>query len=338
MKKVNAFLIIISIIFISLLAAEMFYFYQGVRLDWRCLIYSMYYGMGEGEDKAFAQKVGWMSRPGPAFSYEDNQVIELVWPNGMRESRPEIDKKSRLKVAFVGCSYTFGEGVNGPETMVWRLNDKYPDITFDNWGVNGFRPLQILALTRRLAESRQYDLIIYDIINAALIRMTYLNVQGSQNLAPNTNYILAPFVRDDLLYYSEHYANENIFFIEHRSLVFDLLKRIYIRFFLEPPNPRSDVWAPKLGYIVDQMNKTCRKNGADFMVCGLDCNVENSVFPHLDPNIPKVAVGYSHQNEPRYRVRQIPSYHPNAEVHAHWAEKFAAWFDYTKYVQPQGGK
>jgi len=338
MKIVNAFLIIISIIFSSLLAADLFYFYQGVRLDWRALIYSMYYGMGEGEDKAFAQKVGWMNRPGSAFSYEDNQVIELVWPNGMRESRPQIDKKSRLKVAFVGCSYTFGEGVNGPETMVWRLNDKYPDITFDNWGVNGFRPLQILALTRRLAESRQYDLIIYDVINAALIRMTYLSIQGGNTLSTNSNYILAPFVRDDLLYYSEHYANENVLFIENRSLVFDLLKRVFIQYYLEPSHAHSDVWAPKLGYIVDQMNKACKKNGADFLVCGLDCNVERSVFPYLDPDIPKVAVGFALQNEPSYRVLHNPNFHPNAEVHAQWAEKFSAWFDYTKYMQSEGGK
>ncbi|MBQ7501981.1 hypothetical protein IJT93_04600 [bacterium] len=294
----------------------------------------MYYRMNNGEEKTFAQKLGWLNNPGPAFSFEDNQVIELVWPNGMRESRPEIDKKSRLKVAFVGCSYTFGEGVNGPETMVWRLNDRYPDVTFDNWGVNGFRPLQILELTRRLADSHEYDLIVYNVINAAIVRIKYMSIQGNNNLSVNSCYILAPFLRDHILFYSEHYANENIFLIENRSLIFDILKRYCIQRSIEPKNADANSWTPKLGYIIDEMVKTCKKNRIDFAVCGLDNHVEYSVFPFIDPNIETIPAGFERQNEPRYRVRQIPHYHPNAEVHAHWAENFSRWFDSSKYMQP----
>ena len=331
MKRFNLLLIIINVLFIVFLATEFFYFYEGVRLDWRDEIAYMQAEMED--DKNFVSKLGWTNRPGAAISREDPNVLERVWPNGMRECRPEIGKKSRYKVAFVGCSNTFGEGVSGPETMVWRLNDKYQDVTFDNWGVRGYRPVQMLARVRLLAEQRKYDLIVYNATNGNLPRTQYMSIQGSFSLAPNSKYVLAPFISDIFFCFREHYSNENIFFIENRSLTLDLLKRAYIQANIQPAEERGNhKYTPKLGYIIDEMAKSCRENHTDFLICGLDCDINETIFPYINPKIKTIVIGWMPQYETQYRVMKNPAFHPNAEVHAHWADNFSKWFDTQDYL------
>lgn len=332
MKAINFLLICISIVFIAFLSGEICLFVQGARLDWRdeSVIGALYNNMGP--DKAFARYLGYTNEVGSRPSREDPSVKETVWPNGMRECRPDMNKDTSVHIAFVGCSYTFGEGVPGPQTMVWLLNESFPEITFDNYGSLGYSPVQCLAVVRRLAASRRYDLIVYDIINSHFSRMKYLHVQPA-SLEINKAYVLTPYVTEGIFGgYKEHYSTDKMFFLEDRSLLFDYLKRIYISFRTFRGAEYGSDYVESLGYVIGEMQKVCRENNTDFLLCSLEENTAKTVHEHL-PDVPYLNVGYRDQWRSEYHVLNNPAFHPNWRIHAYWAIHFGRWLADQKYCR-----
>lgn len=111
-----------------------------------------YSGNFNEDERYFIEKIaGWGADSGE--DDENPSVKRLVWPNGMRECRPNMEKESLFNVAFVGCSYTFGTGVEAKDIMVWLLNDRYPNVTFDNYGCYGWGPVQMTARIERLLKN-----------------------------------------------------------------------------------------------------------------------------------------------------------------------------------------
>lgn len=75
------------------------------------------------------------------------------------------------------------------------------------------------------------------------------------------------------------------------------------------------------------IEKLCRDNGSDFAVCALEPVIYLDIFPNLSIKSPKVNLSFYHLNEPEYRVLLRLDFHPNAKVHAYWAERFSDRFD-----------
>ncbi|MBQ7567236.1 hypothetical protein IJT17_00345, partial [bacterium] len=61
----------------------------------------------------------------------DHQIFETVWANGARSSRPCV-LKHNYEVLLLGCSYTYGVGVEDYETYAWHLSKRFPNVSFDN--------------------------------------------------------------------------------------------------------------------------------------------------------------------------------------------------------------
>ncbi len=68
-------------------------------------------------------------------NYGNHLVLENIGTDTMRASRPLVLAKRPYHVLCVGCSYTYGYGVFDDETFVWRLNEMFPNVYFDNGGV-----------------------------------------------------------------------------------------------------------------------------------------------------------------------------------------------------------
>ena len=85
-----------------------------------------------------------------ATKYYDKKLLYDVTytidANGWRVV-PYPSPDSATAVAFFGCSYTFGEGVNDNETLPYRFAEKSGGrFTAFNFGIHGYGPHQMLAI------------------------------------------------------------------------------------------------------------------------------------------------------------------------------------------------
>lgn len=121
------------------LCSELYLAHKGVTLEWQQNRQKFFQDQIPGNLLNAVKRCGWGYEKNSSFhSAEDHKAIINIGQDGLRVSRPELDKKGKHHTAFFGCSYTFGEGINDDETMVYKLNDKYPNEVFDNYGVSGY--------------------------------------------------------------------------------------------------------------------------------------------------------------------------------------------------------
>lgn len=130
-------------------------------------------------------KCGWGLEAGERQSSEGTGVLETTWPNGQRASRPHPEKNAPRRVLVLGCSYTFGMGLNDKDTYCWKLNERFPNICFDNYGVGGWGTYQCLLLMEAILAQQSYDAVIYSAIGDHRHRNTDFTIFGRLN---NDNY------------------------------------------------------------------------------------------------------------------------------------------------------
>ena len=336
MHFINRFCYIIALILSIVLFSE-FYLAVGGKIIAKQPKTSDYFTLNE---KRFRDYVGWVSRLGYLYkSEEDPEVIIRIWPDGMRECRPDKDKSTDFNAAFIGCSCTFGEGVTAEETEVWRLNERYPEVTFDNWGVCGWGPVQMYArLKNILCEGeRKYRLVVYNMLDDHKFRNYKRRALGFLNL--NGVYVCCPYGNFDVLgRYRLHYAHDLYWPGEDNLLTVDFYKRIYYarctdlfqkRYDREVCSGRDlDNAFDCYFEIVDRMRKLCDEHGVDFLVCNIQPPSLNSKVIH-DPRFKSECINIDHPRswDASLHVNGLLHNHPNGVVHAYWADRFAEWFD-----------
>ena len=116
--------------------------------------------------------IGHLPSPGLLGPSEGAATKERVWPNFQRASRPlPVVKHPLYKVALLGCSWTYGLGAADVDTYAWQLNERYPNILFDNYGVPMYGShLTYLRLRDTITQGKHYDLYIYGFMYDHLYR------------------------------------------------------------------------------------------------------------------------------------------------------------------------
>ena len=114
---------------------------------------------------------GWQNDPRtydyPAYYPGGPDVHVRILEDGRRaSSNKEKDFNiADSEVIFIGCSYTFGQALSDHETMIWKLQEKYPGKKISNFGVPGYSTYQSLLLLRKiLPQIRAPKIIIYSFI------------------------------------------------------------------------------------------------------------------------------------------------------------------------------
>ncbi len=150
-------------------------------------------------------RCAWGLERGLYQSSEDRKAWETVWPDGRRASASQA-KSAQYNVLLLGCSYVFGSGLSDRQTLAWKLNEKYPYINFDNYGVPGWGTYQCLLLEKELLSQKKYDLVVYCAIEDHRNRNTEYKFVGS--LRPGKRYALYPRVgfAQDMYCQAEHEA------------------------------------------------------------------------------------------------------------------------------------
>lgn len=110
--------------------------------------------------------LGWTNRAGGSGHPDDPGRVPMnFWPDGERISATAPKELASRRVLLLGCSFTQGWGVKDEETFAWHLNEAFPDVRFENWGVGGYGTYQALLLLERLlrqSKGHPPDLVLYD--------------------------------------------------------------------------------------------------------------------------------------------------------------------------------
>ena len=335
----NFILRLLACICLALLTAEIYLAVQGAEIS--RFGYSDYFDKPERD---FIENIAGWGANDYYRDGEDPDVFIKLWKNGARESRMNEDKKTDFRVAFVGCSYTFGCGVKAEDTMAWRLNDKYPNVTFDNWGILGWGPAQIYLRIKYLLENGGYSLIVYNAMADHLCRSYgphYLTDAHGQML-------FCPYADWDCFGRFKIYSARDILWpFQNCLLTVNELQRDaqayktrrfrdkYIGGSIFSDPEKLDRCVRCYSEICNRMYALCLENNTDFVMCSLEgfyevdpgtiVNMNCNPYIRCETINAETPDGLSHT--PEYRVGNNISFHPNGKAHAYWAEAFSRWFD-----------
>lgn len=346
MRVLNKICYIVSIIIFALLSYESYLsiknYVSGAKNGFYCAT-SYVNGLNyfNKDEMDFAEDVvGWVNINNMIDS-DDPRIRMKCWKSGMRESREHEAKKAAFKAAFIGCSYTLGHGVKAEETMVWRLNDMYPDVCFDNWGVTGWGPAQVYGRIEKLLNDKAgYDLIVYNIMENHQFR----------SFMPHA--MMAGYGRHDFLpvpyaawnrfgSYKIHFIRDMRWPLENALLTVNYLKESYYKYYTEEydsPGNRFAGHEESFAELVNRMYKLCSDNDTAFLACVLEDGEGNPIGSNADIRCELINVDMPNGEArlPENRVMKNPDFHPNGRVHAYWAKRFAEWFD-GKYPELKAG-
>jgi hypothetical protein len=99
--------------------------------------------------------LGWRVKPGvyrfPGYTRLASPIAMTFERDGARDTRPIPVTRDR-RVVLIGDSFTQGWAVSDAETYAWKLQTRFPDVEFLNYGTAGYNGLQaLLRLEEHLA-------------------------------------------------------------------------------------------------------------------------------------------------------------------------------------------
>ena len=283
-------------------------------------------------------RCGWVNRVGPNRS--ETVALENVWPNGQRVSRPQMQKKATKRVLMLGCSFTYGMGLRDKETLAWLLNERFPEIQFDNYGVRRWGSYQCLMLAEYLLQERKekYDQVLYFFIDDHVRRQFLWNIHGLLKL--NNYFVVCPSVEKKGLDWqfrpssSFNWPGQDnlafVYFARTLYLAQNVRRNLVSHEQLTPQDERIE---DEQGWQVvkecaARMNEVCRNSGAKFAVVTL---TDNTFVPTEKLKANKgwpckvYDVSFPELNDPLYRNHGQLTLHPNFRAQQRWLEQLVPY-------------
>ncbi|MBQ7567511.1 SGNH/GDSL hydrolase family protein, partial [bacterium] len=239
-------------------------------------------------------RMRWFNAHGIHYSSENPASIEIIWPNDQRRSRQRMEKNAPYRAAFFGDSYTYGAAINDWETYCWRLNEKFPDVCFDNYAVGGYGPYQCyLAFIEELSK-RKYDMAIYSLWHGQLRRECWEHQRSDGSLEPWVEYNNGEFI--------EHPTPTSSYLFMTDSYLLSFLRRVSVGMSAKKAVQTSAEHKKEaLTALVLKMQSFAKKNNIDFIICLLDetksfyFNTEDIDTAGID--VVEVAIQYNDYNK-----------------------------------------
>ena len=274
----------------------------------------------------------WNNTVGSHPTEEDPYALENVWSNGQRRSRPQMQTKRPYHVLVIGCSYTFGVGLNDEDTYVWHLNELMPSVEFDNGAVGGYGTMQCLNRLRRQMKVKQYDCVIYGAIDDHLKRdacpkFRELRREAGEHDPLDNCYSIFRLPCAQLTSnfdFVEYKLHCYTFPFAHLSPLLNLAASYYgVYDVLHMQAPTESEQRMIFASRVCRMAQVAAAYGSKFMLLSLDdvryseCEEIYSPLVHCFDN------RYYKDIETPDRVRKMNNNHPGAVVNEYWAQKLA---------------
>ena len=109
--------------------------------------------------------LGWRLSPNHGVQVKHRpEVVQRIAPDGWRHI-PRAVEPTGPRVAFYGCSFTYGTGLRDDETYTALLQHSRPELHILNRGVGGFGTVQNLLQFRRDIAAGAVDAAVFAIIS-----------------------------------------------------------------------------------------------------------------------------------------------------------------------------
>lgn len=257
------------------------------------------------------------------ISTEDTRVFEGVNENRTRKSLKQASKKADTNVIVVGCSYTYGQGVPDWQTYVWRLNERFANIRFDNYGVPGFGTLQAyywLEEALKRPDAPQYRYVIYGALDDHLKR----NVRAAVLADPDYGSMSAmPYARYSGGKLVEYYGHTWYWPGADSFRMIYFLGQLYC-YTRSHELPSDDEQVAVFNAYVEKMITLSEQHNSKLLMLNLEEQTDRFLYPEVKKRL--VVLGSCRPNgiEAQYRVNGVG--HPNGVIHQEWADTVAEWF------------
>lgn len=239
-------------------------------------------------------------------------------------------------VYLMGCSFTYGMGVNDTETFASRLQVEHSNYRFVNFGVPGYGTIQsFLQLQEKLASGSHPEKVVLNFSKLHFDRNA-LTPTYRRNLKigfERSNIKNAALLKDANFPYIDGENMNEIKHVQWKDIYHNWMGRETFSTinFLNIQSDHST--AAKIDdykiteHLIERLNKLCLDNNIDLLVCLLDSDqkVRKLIQFCKTENIDIVKVGLTHKDPD---LTNLPhDSHPNAKGHKLISNKISTWLN-----------
>jgi hypothetical protein len=228
--------------------------------------------------------------------------------------------------ALLGCSFTYGYGVNYEETFAAKIQSENDSVFVKNYAVPGYGTVQSLLQLPTILKEKSFSNVVLCISSYHLMRnilsqefRSNLRIgfaNSSSEIEKSMKGARFPYVRDTSL----HILYENWY---------EIYKNLPLREYLASvnfiQNTRDRLKDEEINDVkitsrmIDEMNHLCRANGVKFMVVCLNDSEEMSIIEKSLNHIPWLNVSFNFNSK---SLTLLPfDSHPNAKGHKYIQKK-----------------
>lgn len=272
------------------------------------------------------------------YSITLNDVVNFTAThnsNGTRKVPSKIKDNLLNKTVLLGCSFTYGYGVNDDQTFAALLQEYYKDIKVENLGVVGYGTVQsFMQLQKLLLESPPNRVILnfssFHFMRNNLTTRYRVNLKiGYKNSSQHVNSLMNsaqfPYVESTDLKI-KHSKWENIYTNWMGRETFATVN--WMQSSYEAYRSNKEESLTLTAALIDSMNQLCIAKNVDFGIVCLDSTTETKALHNQLKNIPWLDVYFDFTNK---KTTHLPyDSHPNIIGHQNISNKiipFITQFD-----------
>lgn len=271
-------------------------------------------------------ELGWVNKAGVSRSLEEGGAAMTFWSHGRRATRPEAAvPEGRTPVMIVGGSNAQAYGVVDTDSFAYRLADRFPELSIENFGGGGYSTVQAMMMAERALEN------FYTGTKPKLILLGFDDSHILRNVAdqswvfsisdPEGRYVAPPHFRiagDDLVF--RPFATVGFWPLE-RALAFVTVAH--------------NTWLQSVAFntaaqggqvtlrVLDRLGALAKSHGAVFAVAVLEDRSQHGGELLAAAPYPVIDCSGPERSDPKAYLLDGGS-HPNARLHAHYADCIAA--------------
>jgi hypothetical protein len=246
-------------------------------------------------------------------------------PNTLRVTHPldsYVEERQKEEVWILGCSFTYGWGLNNEETYPWLLQERFPEYEFVNFGVPGYGTIHSLLQFRDALEVKAPKVAMLAYADFHDERNTFLRKRRKEvttvnNLGP----LVQPYARLDKQG-NLQYLFADVEYTEFPGMRYSAL----INFIESRYNQLEDIFIHSHDVskaLIIEMAKIARERNVKFIVAGINASPGTlDMLKFAQENgIPGIDISVD-LNAP---TNILPDRHPSALADRKYADKIESF-------------
>ncbi|MEI8012978.1 MAG: hypothetical protein WCI27_10975 [Candidatus Omnitrophota bacterium] len=293
----------------------------------------------------FDPVLGWRNKVGVYTqwpkNWDDGKELKMtIWPGGLRATAPARVKKDR-QIILLGCSFIQGWALRDEDTMAWKLQERFPEVEFLNYGTCGYGTYQSLLLLEEYLKDcpRPPAVVVYGLCDfhrdRNVAHLDFLRIVARCGQGLDRAQLPYCFIDKQGVLKRHSPVGYPVFWGDKYSVALDYVHYNFLKLFNRERARDMDVVTRKLLIEIDML---CKRKGSRFAVCLLRNNVLDANFNVVRTSIPGVDKQFFREHDidlidcglpekQSFRLIVKGEIHPSAMVNTYWAERVA---DYLK--------